>query len=652
MACRNRQHRDRLVSGERHAGRSHLSGPSDSARARRIDDSRMGYCFMLKSLRDQLVGTVLEGRYQLTRYLGEGAFAWVYEAAEVLAGQHVGRVAVKLIEPQDDEHRQGLIREIQALAQLSHQNVLSYRTAGVASDGPLEGTFYIVTELADLSLEDLRQQGQVSEDVVRAVACEVSAALAYVHSCGAVHRDVKPGNILRVHGMWKLADFGLARAVDGSRASASGRKGTLLYMAPEILDGQVGPACDVYSLGVTLLECLTGHLAHEGTTEGEFMRNLLTKPATIPTDLAAAWRGVVARCLQTDPGRRCMAAELTDLLAENRPGPGDAPAGHVLRAAPTPRVPIIQSHLGHRGPRHSAGTSPSALGWGPDDAAYPTQFVVNEADGAEMVWVPAGEFVMGSTTEQMDRLWKANGWKWAKDTDEPAHRVCITRDFWIYRHPVTNGQYGRFLAATGHKAHDWWSDYSPHSELPVNLVTWDDCVVYSLWATGALPTEAQWEWAARGPNGRLFPWGDEWDRNKCCSAEFWAGRALNDLDTWKTWYRGIGAEEKEGGRWSVQTSISAAHMKPVGSYPDGASWCGALDMAGNVWEWCGDRYQERYYTVSPEEDPPGPASGDKRVVRGGGWSRFAAGCRSADRLWFEPTLRFNNIGFRPVVAPR
>jgi iron(II)-dependent oxidoreductase len=123
---------------------------------------------------------------------------------------------------------------------------------------------------------------------------------------------------------------------------------------------------------------------------------------------------------------------------------------------------------------------------------------------------------------------------------------------------------------------------------PIVNVSWYDAVAYCEWAGVQLPTEAQWEKAARGTDGRIYPWGDEWDDSKC-----------NNYET--------GIEE----------------TTPVGSYTQGTSPYGVMDMVGNVWEWCADWYDEKYYASAPNRNPQGPSAGIRRVLRGGSWLRVS-----------------------------
>ena len=239
----------------------------------------------------------------------------------------------------------------------------------------------------------------------------------------------------------------------------------------------------------------------------------------------------------------------------------------------------------------------------------PDQRKINLKDGAEMILIPAGEFLMGSTREQ------ANAWLLAHPDEpedwftreNPQHTVYLDA-YYIYKNDVTVAQYQKFCAATGHALPQppQWGWHENH--LIVN-VTWDDAKAYANWAGASLPTEAQWEKAARGGDGRIFPWGNAWDGGKCNN--------------------------------SYGTS-------QVGSFAAGASPYGVLDMAGNVWQWCADWCDVNFYRNSPARNPQGPDTGKARVVRGGGWnsSVVPGAFRAACRGWVEPTGRGDGGGFR------
>ena len=217
---------------------------------------------------------------------------------------------------------------------------------------------------------------------------------------------------------------------------------------------------------------------------------------------------------------------------------------------------------------------------------------VNPRDGAEMIYIPAGEFTVGSD-------------------EKPQHKVYLD-GYWIYKYEVTVAQYRKFCKATGlnmPEAPSWgWKD-----DRPMVNVSWYNAAAYSRWARVRLPTEAQWEKAARGTDGRKFPWGNEWDKSKCAN--------------------------------SMGQSLSST--KPVGSYASGASPYGVMDMAGNVWEWCADWYDANFYAKAPTRNPKGPSTGAFRVLRGGSWCRdLELNFRAAYRLIIDPAFRLNYFGFR------
>jgi formylglycine-generating enzyme required for sulfatase activity len=217
-------------------------------------------------------------------------------------------------------------------------------------------------------------------------------------------------------------------------------------------------------------------------------------------------------------------------------------------------------------------------------------------DGAEMVLVPAGEFWMGSDN---------------RGDESPRHRVYLD-GFYIDKVPVTNALYERFMRATSRQQPWYWTDRKFNGPTqPVVGVSWHDADAYCRWAGKRLLTEAEWEKAARGTDGREYPWGDQWDPSRANSLE-------SKLDRTTT----------------------------VGSYPSGASPYGALDMAGNVWQWVADWYDKDYYQRSPARNPTGPESGQPRVLRGGSWGYNPVDLRSAYRFYVTPGNRNLLIGFR------
>jgi len=275
----------------------------------------------------------------------------------------------------------------------------------------------------------------------------------------------------------------------------------------------------------------------------------------------------------------------------------------VLACRPGRNESEIASYLGRSGPAFTPGLTPSKLGWGADDKAYPDKFVVNPRDGAEMLWVPAGTFAMGSNED---------------DSEKPIHQVTLD-GLWLYRTEVTNGQFAKFAEASGRPIEGNWKDYSGRGENhPVVCVTWNDAKAYAEWAGMALPTEAQWEYGARGAGGLTYPWGNEWDPKKCCNSD-------------------------NQGKGSPPTF-------PVGSFATDKSWCGALDLAGNVYEWCADWYEP--YEAEAGHSPTGPNTGSTRVLRGGGWLYYGGYCRGAARHWGDPGSKHDCWGFRCAVPGR
>jgi formylglycine-generating enzyme required for sulfatase activity len=296
----------------------------------------------------------------------------------------------------------------------------------------------------------------------------------------------------------------------------------------------------------------------------------------------------------------------------------------VRRVTPQPPMPEATTATAAQATPHATLTPTPTLG--PDQQLSPV-------DGARLVYLAAGFFWMGSS--ETDLL---------TEPDELPQRRVRLEEFWIDQTEVTNAQYAQCVAAGACAAPP--PELEPGDALPyygspdfraypVANVSWEEAAAYCAWAGRRLPTEAEWERAARGRDARTHPWG--WfgfvmdDRLNFCDRECpypWADASLSD---------------------------GFARTAPVGSYPNGASPSGAHDMAGNVWEWVSDWYAGAAYSTEPNEQPLGPAQGRYKVVRGGSWLDSTLGdrlsfFRAANRHWQLPDARRSYIGFRCATS--
>jgi formylglycine-generating enzyme required for sulfatase activity len=247
--------------------------------------------------------------------------------------------------------------------------------------------------------------------------------------------------------------------------------------------------------------------------------------------------------------------------------------------------------------------------------AQAQQKKITGEDGAPMVLVPAGEFTMGSNDGRGD--------------ETPVHQVYLDA-YYLDKYEVTVGQYANFLKATGFNGPPMWAtmDQPSHQKRPIVNVDWSDASNYCEWAGKRLPTEAEWEKAARGTDGRIYPWGND------------------PPDPLRANY----GQEK----WNNHTALL-----PVGQLKDGKSPYEIYDLAGNVWEWVSDWYDPDYYATSPPQNPKGPENGKYRVLRGGSWDLAPEHLRSTRRdfniplapTYESPAYRNFNSGFRCAKNP-
>ncbi len=514
-------------------------------------------------------GTLL-GTYEIEGIIGEGGMGVVYRARDRALSRAVALKCLHANLTGDADIRRRFAREARLLREFSHPGVVA-----VHDFVEVEHLLAIVMELVEgptLGQQLARWRGRMPIEEVADLFGDVLATMQDAHARGIVHRDLKPDNVLlaRARGRLqpKIVDFGIAKVLEGTTYTVTGALlGTCRYMAPEQIARALAAdhRADIYSLGVVLYELCTGRGPFEADSHFALMManasQIPDPPSRFRADLPPELDRLVLDALAKDPAARPQSCA-------------------AFRARLEAIVPA----------RPQRPTTPPA----------PLPAVLADATG-EMVLVPAGPFRMG-----------------------PERREVDLDAFYIDRTPVTNAQFRRFVDATGYKPSDGSPRFLLHlrgrtpsalDHHPVVHVSWRDAQAYAVWAGKRLPTEAEWEKAARGTDGRRYPWGNHEP----------------------------GAEHANFGGKGRGTT-------PVEQYPRGASPYGVLDLAGNTWEWCQDVDDPAFYADGPTVNPVSPRRSDRpaHVMRGGCWLYGATSMRTTSRTSFEPHYRFALGGFRCV----
>jgi len=503
--------------------------------------------------------------YAVERTIGQGGFAAVYLVRDLTLKRPL---AVKVLSPDlllSATALERFRREAETIAQLSHPHIVPLHFIGNAPD-----IFYLAMEFVDgESLADrLEREGRIPVEDAARILREVASALDLAHRRGVVHRDIKPHNVLleRDSGRSLVTDFGIARTAENSSLTASGMVvGTPTYMSPEqVVGDKVDHRADIYALGIVGYEMLAGKPPFGGSTPTEVLMKRVATPAELverarpeaPPVLAE----VVNRCLQQNPDRRYQTAgEIVRALGGATPVSGGHSTAEMVRGTRRARRQLMLTLGGVAVVAAAAGLW-ALLG----RTARRAPAAAPPAMPAEMVPIPSGSYTIGTN----------DGPAWMR----PAHLVALA-SFDLDRTEVTVGAYRRFVDATG-TLPPWRTQ--PDTLLPVTGVMWAEATAYCAWkypGRGRLPSEEEWEAAARGADARRFPWGAAWS---------------------------AGAANTQGAR--------RGGPAPVGSYPRGNSALGIEDLIGNVWEW----------TRSPATAYPGgaapPHSAGMYVIRGGAYN--------------------------------
>jgi serine/threonine-protein kinase len=629
------------------------------------------------------------GGYRIIEDLGQGNMAEVFKAVQTSVEREV---AVKIMFASLANNEQFVARfrqEARLIAALEHPYILP-----VIDFGEQKGTFYLVTRYVNGgTLEDLIDQSPLSPQQALRYLSEIGEALDYAHAQGIIHRDIKPRNVLLdAQGNPFVADFGLAKLLAATGLTDTGVSmiGTPHYMSPEQGLGQPADGrSDIYSLGIVFYEMLTGERPYDADSAVGIVMKHINEPvpsfATKRPDLAPLLDFTLTRALAKDPTDRYptahefvveVARALAPLFApKETPAPLPPAKPEQLRSAvrslPTawilgfivvafigfvvlsgigkPATPQATTTPAPPTPTHLA--TPTPIPHLPTATLAPSlttpiplagQRLISSKDGMTLLYVPAGDFLLGSADTDPD----------AREDEKPQQTIYLDA-FWMDRTEVTVAQFRKFAETSGYvtdaEREGGGLVYSPNEvnvksaywqlpqgsgapeatgRQPVTQVTWNDAKTYCEWAGRRLPTESEWDKAARGSQGSLYPWGNTFDPAR-----------LNFCD------RSCGAP------WRLTAyDDTFSRVSSVGLYPSGASPYNLLDVAGNVWEWVNDYYDFRGYYRFPTANPPGLEIGDQRVARGGSWIDTPDRLRASARLPLNPRVRSNVTGFRCAVS--
>ena len=407
---------------------------------------------MMKMLEGQQIGP-----YRLNKFLGAGGFGGVFHASEMVRNTLVKEVAVKVIPESSDDK----LIELKNARKLEHSNLIKAYSVGEFTFLNTE-MLYLVMELAQGSLENHIAKGGLSADEIKNITAQVAQGLNYLHGQNKVHRDLKPGNILKVNQQYKLADFGLIRTLNNkSHTQTVHNSGTIIYMPPEAFMGDISSAWDLWSLGIMLIEMTTNQLPYKFNNDiHQLMAKVMNCELQIPS-LPKEFKPIIEGCLQKDRKQRWTAQQVLNALQ---------PVGWNSPPPPPPAPSAVKKPV-----------SPTLF----------TEKLPNRVT-LEMVSLPAGQFLMGSPDYE---------------SEKPPHQVKLN-SFAIGKYPVTQAQYEAVMGINP-------SEFKNNPQNPVEQVSWNDAQAFCrklsqiTGKTYRLPTEAEWEYACRAGTTTRYYFGDD-----------------------------------------------------------------------------------------------------------------------------------------------
>ncbi|MCD6296548.1 MAG: SUMF1/EgtB/PvdO family nonheme iron enzyme [Deltaproteobacteria bacterium] len=591
------------------------------------------------------------GDYEIIKSLGRGGFGSVWKAT----ASSGNIVALKILNPQVLDNARVVkkfFHEAMILAKLDHPNIC--KLLEFFPDG---NNYAIVMEYIEgVELKKLLkdQDGQLPFDQANKIAQQSLAAFQYAHENGILHRDIKPGNIMiNKNGDSKIMDFGIAKISTTASHDTAAKMLSVHYVPPERFDPkkEIDARSDIYSLALVFYEIFTGRRAFmvEETSQIMFchLNEIPDPPEKYRPDMPHEISQAISRALEKDPDDRFKDFnEFSAAMKGAMPIPDDATQAvdvETLKPEPVSEVDIEKKTKKKSPVLMIASIAVVVIallvggyfaynmyflqgpepGPGPEDTVTETEpgkpaELPYGKDKSIMIVIPKGEFEMGS-----DKY----------SAEKPVQKIYLD-NYYIDKFLVTNAQFRKFVEQTQYvtdaekagggmvrigrrwkkikdatwKMPDGLTPIEGQENNPVSQVSFNDASAYCKWAGKDLPTEAQWEKAARGTDGREYPWGNH-----------------DPDDTMANFDNLIGA------------------TTPVQDYEKGKSPYGVYDAAGNVYQWCKDWYGTGQRA---EKNPTGPASGKEHVVKGGSFIEGTESLRSANRDRYKPDYSSYLFGFR------
>ena len=576
-------------------------------------------------------GHVIEDRYIIKSKLGQGGFGAVYRVYD--QKMEIDK-ALKILPESvlnDREAMEGLRKEAKTMARLNHPGIIRiFEFHEKGSIKYIDMEFVDGKEFTDLKLDRLEKK--LDESVVKKYAVQIAKALAYAHSEGVIHKDIKPQNILvSKKNQVKIMDFGISETMRGSmsRIANSVSAGTLLYMAPEQIQGvDVGKEADIYSFGAMLYELIDGKPPFH---QGDISYQILNKLPPNPDGASKPFNELIQKCLAKDYKDRFR--DFTEVLNVL-----EGQKQNKTVTSPTKHIPQIKQYT-HSASKKTASQHIADINQRPVQTLinyiysavksktlalmivcaacasilllpfliYYTGVFSKDSPNVEFVYIEPGTFTMGSPLTEVNR-----------SEDETQHDVTFSYGFFMQTTEVTQGQWEEVMKYNDSNNSAMFKKRSDHPVENINMTeiqgfidklnTREDGWSYRL------PTEAEWEYACRA--GSTAPYAGTSD--------------LNDMGWFNgntTWFKNLFSE-----------------TYPVAKKSPNAF--GLFDMHGNVWELCQDLYGP--YPEYGTSNPQGPKTGNRYVRRGGSWLNGPERCRTASRDSIATNRGYRYLGFRLV----